>query len=141
MTVLLDTNVVLDILLNRQPWYTEAALIFSLSKHKLIKSYISVSSVTDVFYLTQKENGKPFAKNSVKRLLKVINPASVTDKDIYKALDMDWEDFEDSVQCIVGENLCVDYIITRNNKDFSLSPIKALTPKQFLETIADMENN
>ena len=49
MTVLLDTNVVLDILLNRQPYYNEAALIFGLSEKEFIKSYISASAVTDIY--------------------------------------------------------------------------------------------
>jgi predicted nucleic acid-binding protein len=57
MTVLLDTNVVLDILLNRRPWYNEAALIFGLSEKKLITCFISASSITDIFYLAQKEHG------------------------------------------------------------------------------------
>jgi len=141
MTVLLDTNVVLDILLNRKPWYKEAALIFSLSKHRFIKSYLSASSITDVFYLAQKERGKPYAKDSLKSILKVISPATVTERDIFKALELDWEDFEDSVQYIIGESVAVDYIVTRNTNDFSLSKIKALTPKQFLDAIADIENN
>ncbi len=51
-------------------------------------------------------------------MLKVFYPATVTDNNIYQALDMEWEDFEDSLQYIVGEGLSVDYIVTRNTKDF-----------------------
>ena len=80
MIILVDTNVVLDILLNRQPWYTNAALIFSLSQQKLIKSYISASSITDIFYITQKEQGKRVAKEALKRLLRIFNPAMGTDR-------------------------------------------------------------
>jgi len=139
MTLLLDTNVVLDILLNRQPWYTNAALIFGLSQQNLIKSYISTSSITDIFYITQKEQGKNAAKEAIKRILQIFNPATVTDRDIYQALELEWEDFEDSVQFIVGKGLSVDYIVTRNIKDFAFSSIEAVTPEQFIQTVIDVK--
>ena len=139
MTVLIDTNVALDILLNRQPYYENAVIIFSLSKSKLIKSYISASSITDIFYVAQKEQGKITAKEALKRIINGFHPATVTDGDIYRAIDLDWEDFEDSVQYVVGDGLSVDYIITRNIKDFTLSPIKAVTPEQCINLITDIE--
>ena len=91
MKALIDTNVVLDILLHRQPWYDNSAMIFGLADENLIKGYI------------------------------------------YQALDLDWNDFEDSVQYIVGESFSADYIITRNTQDFSSSSIPAITPEQFME--------
>jgi predicted nucleic acid-binding protein len=138
MIILLDTNVVLDILLNRQPWYTNAALIFGLSQQNLIKSYISASSITDIFYITQKEQGKNAAREAIKRLLHVLKPATVTDRDIYQALELEWDDFEDSVQFIVGEGLSVDYIVTRNTTDFTSSSIETVTPEQFIQTVIDL---
>lgn len=140
MTALIDTNVVLDILLHRQPWYTNAALIFGLSQQKLIKSYISASTVTDIFYITNNELGKNEARNTIKHLLHVFYPATVTDKNIYYALELEWDDFEDSIQFVVGKDLSVDFIVTRNTQDFSLSSINAVTPDQFIQTIADIEN-
>jgi len=67
--------------------------------------------------------------------LKVFKPADVTSDNIYKALDIEWNDFEDSVQYIVGESLSADYIITRNTKDFSSGSIPAMMPEQFIEII------
>ena len=140
MTVLIDTNVVLDILLKRLPWYKNAALIFGLSKNKFIKSYISASSITDIFYIAQKELGRSVAKETVKTLLKTFYPATVKDGDIFQALELDWEDFEDSLQFVVGKGLSVDYIISRNTKDFSLSSINVVTPEEFIQTVTDIEN-
>jgi len=74
----------------------------------------------------------------VKRMLKVFYPATVTDKNIYQALEMEWDDFEDSVQFTVGNDLSVDYIVTRNIKDFSSSSIDVVTPEQFIKTITDL---
>ena len=78
---------------------------------------------------------------ALKRLLQVFYPATVTDRNIYHALELEWEDFEDSLQSAVGEGLPVDYIITRNTQDFSSCSIKAVTPKQFLNAVADIQIN
>ena len=138
MTILIDTNVVLDILLYRQPWYTNAALIFGLTQKKRIMSYVSASAITDIFYITQKEHGKNTAREAIKRLLQVFYPATVTDKNIYKALELEWHDFEDSVQFTVGEAISADFIVTRNTRDFGSGSIAAVTPEQFIQTITDL---
>ena len=140
MTILIDANVVLDILLNRQPWYTDAALIFGLTQQNLIKCYISASTVTDIFYIAQKEHGKNAAREALKRLLQVFLPATVTDGNIYQALELEWDDFEDSVQFAVGKALFADFIVTRNTQDFASSSIAVVTPEQFIQTIIDIEN-
>jgi len=140
MTLLLDTNVILDILLNRKPWHEDASLLYVLAQRNMITGYVSASSITDVFYVTQKEQGKATAKEALKRLLKVFHPAAVKSRDIYEALDLEWEDFEDSVQFVVGTNLSVDFIVTRNTKDFPSGHIDAVTPKQFLRFFADTED-
>jgi predicted nucleic acid-binding protein len=139
MIVLVDSNVVLDILLFRQPWYTNAVLVFSLTKQNRIKSYVSASAITDIFYIAKKQLGKSAAREAIKKLLSVFLPATVTDSNIYQALDLTWEDFEDSIQYVVGKGLTVDYIVTRNTQDFSSGSIVALTPEQFIQSIADIE--
>jgi len=135
MKVLIDTNVALDILLNRAD-YINAALVFSFTKQNIIESYISASAITDIFYITKKDIGKKPAKVSLKNLLQIFKPATVTASHIYEALDLEWEDFEDSVQYVVGENLPVDYIITRNINDYASGSIPAVTPEQFIQVIA-----
>jgi hypothetical protein len=66
-------------------------------------------------------------------VLKVFYPATVTDNNIYQALDLEWDDFEDSVQYIVGEGFAVDYIVTRNTQDFASGSIPTVTPEQFVK--------
>ena len=135
MKVLVDTNVVLDILLYRQPWYTNAVLIFGITQRNLIKSYVSASAITDIFYISQKQLGKRATREAIKWLLGVFQPATVTDNNIYQALDLEWDDFEDSVQYVVGEGLIVDCIITRNIKDFASGSITTITPEQFIQNL------
>jgi len=135
MKVLIDTNVALDILLNRAD-YTNAALVFSFTKQNIIESYISASAITDIFYIAHKDIGRKPAKASLKNLLQVFKPATVTANHIYEALDLEWEDFEDSVQYVVGENFPVDYIITKNINDYASGSIPAVTPEQFIKLIS-----
>ena len=139
MKILIDTNVAIDILLFRKPWYTHSALVFSLTKQKFIQSFISATTITDIFFLTKKDLGKKRAKEEIKKLLQVFQPAAVSANDIYQALDMEWSDFEDSVQFIVGESISADYIISRNTQDFASGSIPSLTPEQFIQVITDIE--
>jgi len=138
MRALIDTNVALDILLNRRN-YADAIAISGYAEKGIFVGYISASAITDIFYLSQKDIGKKPAKEALKKLLRVFKPATVTDSNIYQALDLDWNDFEDSVQYVVGENFSTDYIVTRNTQDFTSSSIPAVTPEQFIEIIFDIE--
>ncbi|MDR2534824.1 MAG: PIN domain-containing protein [Treponema sp.] len=137
MNVLIDTNVALDVLLNRSQFYDNSAFIYVLSENGFLDSYISVSSITDIFYLTQKEYSKQNAYTSIKKLIQVYHPVTITDTNIFQAFELGWDDFEDAVQYIAGRNISADYIITRNVKDFAGSSIEALTPEQFLDRVID----
>ena len=137
--VLIDTNVALDILLNRSPFYANSVDVFVLAEQKIITGYVSAASVTDIFYIACKDIGKKDTHNAIKHLLHVFQPAAVIGDNIFKALDLDWGDFEDAVQFVVGESHSVDYIVTRNTRDFSFGSIPAVTPQQFIKNIINEE--
>ena len=136
MKVLIDTNVTLDILLHRQD-YPNAENIYLLAEKNKIVGYISASAVTDIFFLAKGELGKKPTIEALKKLLQVFIPATVTDSLIYQALYLDWNDFEDSVQYVVGESLEVDYIVTRNTSDYKTGSIPAVTPQEFITLISE----
>jgi len=144
MKVLVDSNVVLNKLLKQPAFFAGSNAIFTLAEigqiaNQRFEGYISASAVTDIYYIAGKSLGKTTAHEAIKKMLQVFYPATVTDKNIYQALDLEWQDFEDSVQYVVGESLAVDYIITRNIKDFTSGSIPAVTPEQFIEIITDSE--
>ena len=139
MKVLIDTNVVLNKLLKQLDFYTGSNSIFTLAETGYITGFISASAITDIFYIAGKSLGKKGAREAIRKMLKIFHPATVTGEDIYKALELEWNDFEDSVQFVIGESLSVDYIITRNTKDFSSSSIPVLTPEQFIQAITGIE--
>ncbi|WP_461256235.1 PIN domain-containing protein, partial [Treponema sp. R80B11-R83G3] len=119
MKVLIDTNVVLDVVLKNALFEDSSRAILDKAEQLKFTGYISASAVTDIFYLSQKKLGKKIAKEVIKELLHIFYPATVTDGNIYEALDLDWSDFEDSVQYVVGISFSADYIVTRNAKDYA----------------------
>lgn len=136
MNVLIDTNVILDLLLRREPYYKNAAIISVLSEKGYISSYISASAVTDIYYIIKKElKNKNIILELIKNLLKVNHIATITESSIHEALDLEWDDFEDSIQYITGQQISAEYIITRNPKDFIGSQIKVISPDEFLGII------
>ncbi|MDR1270508.1 MAG: PIN domain-containing protein [Planctomycetaceae bacterium] len=138
MKVLIDTNIILDVLLNRQPYCRNAAKIVVLSEKEIIESYISASAITDIYYITQKMyKDKQKTIDLIKKILEVVSIATITGNNIYQALDLEWNDFEDSVQYIVGESVSADYIVIRNVNDFNNSTIKIVTPEQFIDIISE----
>ena len=134
--VLIDTNVALDILLKRQDHFN-AEIVYSLAEKNQIACFISASAITDIFFLSKNDLGKKPAKVALKTLLQVFKPATVTDSHIFQALDLDWNDFEDSVQYVVGESFSADYIITRNTQDYISTSILVVTPGDFVKIITN----
>ena len=136
MNVLIDTNVVLDQLVKREPFCENAERIRLLSEKGLITSYISASAVTDIYYIARKEIGdKIKAIDLLNDLLKTTNIAAVTETSIHEALNLKWDDFEDAVQYVAGQNVSADFIITRKANDFSGSDINVISPEDFLKKI------
>ena len=136
MKILLDTNVVIDILLKRRPYYEDAVLISILLEKDILEGYISASAITDIYYIINKEfrdREKSFGK--IKDILRIVYVASVNEFNIYEAIDSNWDDFEDALQYIVGKEIDVDYIVTRNTKDYEKSILKIIEPNRLLDII------
>lgn len=135
MRLFLDTNVILDLILNRQPFFDDIAKIVTLSekgKQKLVTS--SVSFVNCNYIL-----GRSIKKEKVTENLKIarliFDIIDVSQTDIDKSLNSDFEDFEDGVQYYSALRNNCNYIITRDNKDFKHSEIPVLTPSEFLKIL------
>ena len=133
MRVLIDTNVVLDVLLKRVPFFAEGAAVFRLAKRD-VRAYVSASAVTDIYYLARKEL-KDAAKTLalLKRFLCVVQVAGVTKHEIFAALDSGWPDFEDAVQNAVAETHEFDAIVSRDPAGFVASSLPVYSPRDFLQ--------
>ena len=137
MKILIDANVILDVLLERQPFYLSGAQVLSLSKGG-IGIFVSASTVTDIYYIIRREQkSKKVAMNLLKNLLTSVDIAAVTGSEIRRAMDLDWDDFEDAVQYVAGENIKVNYIVTRNTSDFNSALLPVITPEELLSIIIE----
>ena len=138
MKLLLDTNVILDFLLDRSPYGADARAILDMAVERENMEYVSSSAITDIFYMLRKDLKDPYAtQDRIEALLSVVHILKVTDEEILTALALRWKDFEDAVQYSVALTNNVDYIITRNTKDFELHDIPVLTPSEFLNVIKE----
>ncbi|GHV73752.1 twitching motility protein PilT [Spirochaetia bacterium] len=136
MNVLLDTNVALDVILQREPFYQNARKIADGSQHGVYTAFVSASAVTDIYYIACKElRDKKLVMERIKALLETVDIATVTGVEIRRAIDLSWADFEDCVQFTAGERIAVRCIITRDPGGFAGSGIPAINPEQFLAMI------
>jgi len=135
MKVLIDTNVILDVLLNRASFVQDAIAVLELTCGN-IQAYVSASAITDIYYIAYKElRDKIRVKNLIKTILQIITVAGISDKEIMSAIDSDWADFEDSLQNAVAESHDCSMIITRNISDFNGSNLQIISPKNFLKLL------
>lgn len=135
MQVLIDTNVILDVLMQR-PGLEVSGRILQMSGRGTIRGFLSASAVTDIYYILNRQiKDRARTVESIKTILSLIDVADVTGDDIRAALDCGWKDFEDSVQHRVASHNHACYIITRNVKDYEGSEPQPITPEAFLEVL------
>lgn len=133
LNLLIDSNVVLDMFLERAPFFSMSVRTISLSKtyENEVNHFITASSVTDIYYLTNKNlKNHQIVRELFKILFDFVKVVNVTDKDIHKAFALNWKDFEDSVQYAVAVHNNFDGIVTRNMKGFDGSEVKIFTPEE-----------
>jgi predicted nucleic acid-binding protein len=133
MRVLLDTNVVLDFVLARQPFFVEADEIFIRLRNRDFEAFVSAITPINVFYTNRKEKNKATAFSAVEELLKLVQITESNNQIYQTALSLNFNDYEDAVQheCAVAENL--DAIVTRNTKDYKNASVKVYSPSEFLQ--------
>lgn len=133
MKYLIDTNIILDVLLKRKPFYNDSVEVLNLSGQKDINLYVTASSITDIYYIAyQTLRNKEEVREMLVKLLKIVLIAGVSGEEIRNALELTWKDFEDSVQYSVALLQEMDGIVTRNPSDYKGAEMKVWNPKDFL---------
>lgn len=133
MKILIDTNIVLDVMLKREPFYKLSLEILGLAKKDDVEEYVSASAITDIYYLAYRQlRDKGMVKKLMKELFTVVSVASVSEQEIENALSLEWNDFEDSVQYSVAFLQEMEGIVTRNPNDYKEAKIKIWKPEELL---------
>lgn len=140
MRILIDTNVVLDVLLNRETFVQDAVEILKMAE-EYVQKYVSASAITDIYYIARQEiKDKTQVKKLLMKLLQVVHVADVSESNILDALNSGWADFEDSVQNSVAESHDYDVIVTRNKNDYKKSNLMVFDPAEFINELNNEKN-
>ncbi len=133
MKAIIDTNIALDLMMARQPFVDSAEKVFALCCSELVEGYFTANSFCDIHYLLHKNlHNEEDTRAAIKSWLAFIEIAEVTEEDCMNALEIGVKDYEDAVMVSVAQRKSFDCIVTRNIKDFKYSPIRTLTPKEFI---------
>ena len=132
MKVLLDTNVVLDVLLDRKPHVADSARIFRLVEEGKATGLLCATTLTTLDYLLSQSLGRPDSRAVLARLLRLFEIAPVTRTVIEGALRSEMADFEDAVLVYAARQAGADAVVTRNPKDFAKATCPIFDPRQFL---------
>ena len=135
MRIIVDTNVILDFLLEREPHAASAKGLFEMIYQEKVEAFITGSSVTDIYYVTAKRLGAALARETVKHLITILGIIAVDGNTCAAALDLPIADFEDAliVACASEEN--IGYIVS-NDKEFlqaGTRPVKVVSTQAFLD--------
>ena len=140
MRALIDTCIVIDVLQNREDFCDDAQKIFLAVANKRFVGFLSVKSVTDIYYLTHRhvhsDKDTRAVLNTLFKLFEVIDTAGM---DCRRALSSDISDYEDAIMVESAVRAGVDCIVTRNVKDYSKSPVPVYSPSDFLKLIEIQE--
>ena len=139
MRILIDTNVLADVLLGRDPYYDIAYSILTLCADKKVYGYMAAHSIPNLFYILRKFMTEEERRQELKDICQIVKVEGIDSFKIISALDnVDFADFEDCLQEECAVAVSADYIVTRNVKDFVASRIPVILPDQFLEKYKDI---
>ncbi|MGH2409672.1 MAG: PIN domain-containing protein [Chloroflexota bacterium] len=134
--VLVDTNVVLDLLLARYPWLTDAQPMWDAHDAGHLVVYLPASALTDVYYVCRKLVGADRARQAVEACLQAFSILAVNRVILSAALSLPGRDFEDNVQIACAQGASLSLIVTRDIDGFAHSPILAVAPSDVLGRLA-----
>lgn len=132
--VFVDTDIVLDLLGNREPFYRHAAELFSIADRSEITIFVSSLSFSNLNYILSKQYSSIQARKILMKFKTLVTVLSVSDKVVELALSSDFKDFEDALQYFTALENDVNILLTRNLKDYRTVEIPIMTAEQFLKS-------
>ena len=130
----LDTNIVVDLLGEREPYYESAAKIATLADKGSVQIIVSALTYSTTYYLLTRYEKGEIVREKIRKFKIIAETSDLTDKIIDKGLSSKFSDFEDSLQYYCALKAECNMVITRNGKDFKESEIPVLTPNEYLSS-------
>ena len=132
LRVLIDLNVILDVLQRREPFYDMSARVLAAAETRIVEGWVAAHSLTTLFYLLARYQSAEQARVALTDLLTLLSVAAVDHAVIEQALNLPYPDFEDAVQMMAASRSGMNYLITRNVRDYGLGPLPVLQPAELL---------
>ncbi|MFZ5575041.1 MAG: type II toxin-antitoxin system VapC family toxin [Pseudomonadota bacterium] len=132
MKLFIDTNVVLDVLAQREPWFDDASRLLAHIEAGKASGHVAAHTLTTLHYLLLKYLGQQRTATVLIDLTSLLQVEAVDHQILQQALTLGWRDFEDAVQAVTAAQCQADYLVTRNPRDFKQSLIPVMTPSEFL---------
>ncbi len=130
--IFVDTDIILDLLTKRDPFYIHSAHLFHLIDSGILNASVSSLIFSNLFYILRKQKSKKETIEILNKFKLLVNILSVDEKIINSSLSSNFPDFEDAIQYYTAKANNIDYIITRNIKDYKNFDIQALSADQFI---------
>ena len=136
MRLMIDTNIFLDVLLQREPFFESSKAVLKLCEDKKVQGFLSASSATDIFYIVRKSlQSTDAAYNALGSILDIVKILTVTNDEVLNAFMQKAADFEDCLLATCAKSNKCSAIITRNKKDFLDFGITLMSPEELLKEI------
>ena len=132
MVLLIDANILLDVLLDREAFVRDSSLIWKLCETEKAKGYVSVLTFANLVYIMRKQLEPEKIEEVFRKLNLIFEFTDFCVTDLVRATELGWKDFENAIQSATAERVHADYIITRNVRDFAKSKVLAFTPSELL---------
>ena len=130
--IFFDSDIILDLILGREPFFGNATDIFTLVEENNLRGYTSPLIFSNLFYILRKYKSAKIARQLLVRLKALLHLVPVDERIIDLALHSEFRDFEDAIQYYAALESGIDYLITRNKKDYRETGCIICTPKEFL---------
>lgn len=134
--VLFDSDIIIDVMANRQPFVINSSQALDAVATLKVEGYIAGHAVTNIFYILRRQLGVSVTLDIIIKLLTKLKVASVTDTVIHSALQKQMKDFEDAVTSEAAFAINLDFIVTRNTKDYVNSSVPAILPERLIELVS-----
>lgn len=132
--IYIDSDIILDLLAKREPFYPFSAELFSLVEEGKINAFVSPLIFSNLYYLLRKLKSKEIARKSLYKLKLLVKILPVDEKIIELALLSEFDDFEDAIQYYTAKGNNIHYLVTRNIKDYKKADITICTAEEYLKT-------
>ena len=135
MKITIDTNIVLDVLAKREPFFEQSRAVLQQITLGNADGTLTANSITDIYYILRKLLDRDTLRTALRNLMELLEILEVNADSCLCALNLSMTDYEDALLAHCAKKAKADYIVTRNIKDFKESPVPAISPDELLERL------